>query len=113
MVPRSQVAGCGSYLPARIVTNDDLSHRLDTSDEWIVERTGIRQRHIAAEGELTSHLATRAALAALADAGIAAPDIDLVIVATSTPDETFQATATRVQSALGITKSAAFDVQAL
>jgi len=113
MVPRSQVAGCGSYLPARIVTNEELSQRLDTNDEWIVERTGIRQRHIAAEGELTSHLATRAAAAALADAGVDAGDVDLIIVATSTPDETFPATATRVQAALGITKGAAFDLQAV
>jgi len=113
MVPRSLVAGCGSYLPARIVTNEELSRRLDTTDAWIVARTGIRQRHIAAEGEFTSHLATRAGAAALADASVDAGDVDLVIVATSTPDETFPATATRVQSALGITKGAAFDVQAV
>jgi 3-oxoacyl-[acyl-carrier-protein] synthase-3 len=113
MTVRSQVAGCGSYLPARIVTNVELSKRLDTSDEWIAERTGIRQRHIAAEGELTSHLATKAAAAALENAGIGADAVDLIVVATSTPDETFPATATRVQSALGIEKGAAFDVQAV
>ena len=113
MVPRAVVAGCGSYLPARIVTNAELSETLDTSDAWIVERTGIKQRHIAAEGELTSHLAARAAAAALKDAGLSAAEVDLIIVATSTPDETFPATATRVQEALGITTGAAFDVQAV
>jgi len=113
MVPRSQVAGCGSYLPARIVTNDELSQRLDTSNDWIVERTGIRQRHIAADGELTSHLATHAARSALANARLDAAEIDLIVVATSTPDETFPATATRVQAALGITRGAAFDIQAV
>lgn len=113
MVLRSLVAGCGAYLPARIVTNEELSKTLDTSDAWIVERTGIRQRHIAAEGELTSHLAARAATAALQDAGMPAADIDLIIVATSTPDETFPATATRVQAMLEITAAAAFDVQAV
>jgi 3-oxoacyl-[acyl-carrier-protein] synthase-3 len=113
MVPRSQVAGCGLYLPARIVTNEELSRRLDTTDMWIAERTGIRQRHIAAEGELTSDLAARAAAGALADAGIPPDGVDLVIVATSTPDETFPATATKVQAALGITQGAAFDLQAV
>lgn len=113
MVQRALVAGCGAYLPARIVTNAELSQSLDTSDAWIIERTGIRERHIAAEGELTSHLASRAAGAALQDAGMQASDIDLIIVATSTPDETFPATATRVQAALGITSGAAFDVQAV
>jgi 3-oxoacyl-[acyl-carrier-protein] synthase III len=113
MVPRALVAGCGSYLPARIVTNAELSKTLDTSDEWIVGRTGIKQRHIAAEGELTSHLAVRAAAAALDDAGMAPGDIDLIILATSTPDETFPATATRVQAMLGITRGAGFDIQAV
>ena len=113
MVQRALVAGCGAYLPARIVTNAELSQSLDTSDAWIIERTGIRERHIAAEGELTSHLASRAAGAALQDAGMQASDIDLIIVATSTPDETFPATATRVQAMLDITGGAAFDVQAV
>jgi len=113
MVVRSQVAGCGSYLPARIVSNEELSIRLDTTDAWIVERTGIKQRHIAAEGQFTSDLATRAAKAALADSGVSPAEIDLIIVATSTPDQTFPATATRVQAALGITQGAAFDVQAV
>jgi 3-oxoacyl-[acyl-carrier-protein] synthase-3 len=113
MVVRSQVAGCGAYLPRRIVTNDELAQRLDTSDEWIEQRTGIRQRHIAAEGELTSDLATAAAKAALAKAGMAADEVDLIVLATSTPDETFPATATRVQALLGMTAGAAFDVQAV
>ena len=113
MVPRALVAGCGSYLPARIVTNAELSKTLDTSDEWIATRTGIKRRHIAADGELTSHLAARAATAALEDAGMTAGDIDLIIVATSTPDETFPATATRVQAMLGMTRGAAFDIQAV
>jgi 3-oxoacyl-[acyl-carrier-protein] synthase-3 len=113
MTVRSKVVGCGAYLPSRILTNDELAKRLDTSDDWIRQRTGIRQRHIAAEGELTSHLATRAAQAALDDAGFAAGDLDLVVVATSTPDLTFPATATRVQADLGMTRGAAFDLQAV
>ena len=113
MVVRSQVVGCGSYLPARIVTNEELSRNLDTTDAWIVERTGIKQRHIAADGQLTSDLATRAAKAALANGGISPAEVDLIIVATSTPDQTFPATATRVQAALGVTQGAAFDVQAV
>src|SRR6202045_5263511 len=110
---RSQVVGCGGYLPERIVTNDELAARLDTSDEWIVQRTGIRQRHIAAEGEFTSHLALNAAQAALAHAGIDAQTIDLIVLATSTPDNTFPATAVAVQAALGIHHGAAFDLQAV
>jgi 3-oxoacyl-[acyl-carrier-protein] synthase-3 len=107
------VLGCGSYLPARILTNAELAAKVDTSDEWIVQRTGIRQRHIAAEGEFTSHLAINAARAALADAGVDAQSIDLIVLATSTPDNTFPATAVAVQSALGINHGAAFDLQAV
>jgi 3-oxoacyl-[acyl-carrier-protein] synthase-3 len=110
---RSVVLGCGSYLPQRILTNAELAAKVDTSDEWIVQRTGIRQRHIAAEGEFTSHLAIKAAQAALADAGVEAQSIDLIVLATSTPDNTFPATAVAVQSALGINHGAAFDLQAV
>ncbi|MBI1180545.1 MAG: beta-ketoacyl-ACP synthase III [Alphaproteobacteria bacterium] len=110
---RTIVAGVGSYLPARIVTNADMAKIVDTSDDWIVERTGIRQRHIAAEGECTSDLAIAAGERALANAGMAADDIDMVIVATATPDETFPATAVTVQSRLGITHGGAFDLQAV
>ena len=107
------VEGLGTYLPERIMTNAEMADIVDTSDEWIVERTGIRQRHIAAEGENTSDLAIAAARAALDNAGIAASEVDLIILATSTPDNTFPATATAVQAALGITNGAAFDVQAV
>jgi 3-oxoacyl-[acyl-carrier-protein] synthase III len=110
---RSVVLGCGSYLPQQILTNAELAARVDTSDEWIVQRTGIRQRHIAAEGEFTSHLAINAARAALTDAGIDAQAVDLIILATSTPDNTFPATAVAVQNALGINHGAAFDLQAV
>jgi 3-oxoacyl-[acyl-carrier-protein] synthase-3 len=110
---RSVVLGCGSYLPERILTNAELAAKVDTSDEWIVQRTGIRQRHIAAEGEFTSHLAVKAAQAALADAGVDAQSIDLIVLATSTPDNTFPATAVAVQNALGINHGAAFDLQAV
>lgn len=113
VVRRSQIAGCGSYLPTRCLTNAELADHLDTSDEWIVARTGIRQRHIAADGEFTSHLATKAAQAALTNSGLAAEDIDLIVLATATPDQTFPATAARVQSNLGIHQGAAFDVQAV
>jgi 3-oxoacyl-[acyl-carrier-protein] synthase-3 len=112
-VIRSVVQGCGAYLPERLVTNDDLAKKMDTSDEWIQQRTGIRQRHIAADGEFTSHLATKASQRALDQAGVKAADLDLIVLATATPDETFPATATRVQAALGMTKGAAFDVQAV
>jgi 3-oxoacyl-[acyl-carrier-protein] synthase-3 len=112
-VIRSVVQGCGSYLPERVLTNDDLAKKLDTSDEWIAQRTGIRQRHIAAEGEFTSHLAIKASQRALAKAGLKAADLDMVMVATATPDETFPATATRVQAELGMSRGAAFDVQAV
>jgi 3-oxoacyl-[acyl-carrier-protein] synthase-3 len=110
---RSVVLGCGSYLPERILTNAELAAKVDTSDEWIVQRTGIRQRHIAAEGEFTSHLAIKAAEAALAGAGVDAQSIDLIVLATSTPDNTFPATAVSVQNALGIHHGAAFDLQAV
>ena len=110
---RSVVRGCGSYLPARLVTNADLAKQMDTSDEWIQQRTGIRQRHIAADGELTSHLALKASQRALEHAGLKASDLDLIVLATATPDETFPATATRVQAELGMTRGAAFDVQAV
>jgi 3-oxoacyl-[acyl-carrier-protein] synthase-3 len=110
---RSIVAGVGSYLPERILTNAELAKMVDTSDEWIVQRTGIRERHIAAEGETTSMLGEKAARDALAHAGLAPEDIDLIIVATSTPDYTFPSTATQIQAALGITHGAAFDLQAV
>jgi len=107
------VIGCGAYLPRKILTNDELSKRVDTSDEWIVERTGIRRRHIAAEGEKTSDLALNAAREAIADAGISADALDLVVVATTTPDETFPAVATTVQAKIGMQGGFAFDVQAV
>ncbi|MET4199336.1 beta-ketoacyl-ACP synthase III [Bradyrhizobium sp. LA6.12] len=110
---RSVVLGCGSYLPEQVVTNAQLAARIDTSDEWIVQRTGIRERHIAAEGEFTSHLAIKAAQAALSDAGVDAQSIELIVLATSTPDNTFPATAVAVQHALGINHGAAFDLQAV
>ena len=110
---RSVVRGCGSYLPADAVTNEELAKTVDTSDEWIVQRTGIRQRHIAAPGEMTSDLAIAAAKEALADAGVEPGDIDLVVLATSTPDNTFPASAATVQAGLGITTGFAFDLQAV
>ncbi|MBI3446171.1 MAG: ketoacyl-ACP synthase III [Magnetospirillum sp.] len=113
MIVRSQIVGCGSYLPARLVSNAELAAQVDTSDEWIVERSGIRQRHIAAEDETTSDLATNAALRALEAAGIAGSAVDLIILATATPDNTFPATATKVQKRIGMKHGAAFDVQAV
>src|SRR5207344_2083236 len=110
---RSVVLGCGSYLPRKVLTNAELAGRLDTSDEWIVQRTGIRQRHIAAEGEVTSDLAIQAAKAALASAHVDAQSIDLIVLGTSTPDNTFPASAVSVQAGLGITRGAAFDLQAV
>jgi len=112
-VLRSVVLGCGAYLPEGILTNAELAQRIDTSDEWIVQRTGIRRRHIAAEGEFTSHLAIHAARSALADAQVDAQSIDLIVLATSTPDNTFPATAVAVQNGLGIRHGAAFDLQAV
>ncbi len=110
---RSVVLGCGTYLPQRVLGNEELARMVDTSDEWIVQRTGIRQRHIAAEGELTSDLALSAARAALAAAEVEAHSIDLIVLATSTPDNTFPASAVSVQAGLGITHGAAFDLQAV
>ena len=112
-VMRSVVLGCGSYLPARILSNDELARSVETTDEWIVQRTGIRERHIAAAGELTSDLALNAARAALVNAHVEADSIDLIVLATSTPDQTFPATAVSVQAGLGITRGAAFDLQAV
>ena len=113
MTRRSKILGCGSYLPERILTNTELAKTLDTSDEWIVERSGIRQRHIASDGQFTSDLALKAAERALEHAGIKAENVDMVIVATATPDNTFPATATKVQHNLGMTTGAAFDIQAV
>ena len=112
-VTRSIVLGCGSYLPEQVLTNADLAAKVDTSDEWIVQRTGIRQRHIAAKGEFTSDLGTKAALAALANAGVDAQSIDLIILGTSTPDNTFPATAVQIQHNLGMNHGVAFDLQAV
>ena len=112
-VIRSVVRGVGAHLPKRIVTNAELAKSVDTSDEWIVERSGIRARHIADDDELTSTLGVGAARQALVRAGIDPVDIDLVICATATPDRTFPSTAVRIQSALGVTQGAAFDVQAV
>lgn len=113
MMLRSHIVGCGSYLPARVVTNQELAEKVDTSDEWIAERTGIRLRHIAADGETTSDLATKAALNALKMSGLTAADIDLLVLATATPDHTFPATAAKVQANIGMTGGFAFDVQAV
>jgi 3-oxoacyl-[acyl-carrier-protein] synthase-3 len=112
-VIRSEIIGTGICLPDNVVTNDELSKRVDTSDEWIRERTGIRERRIVRDGETTSQLAVGAARAALTDAAIDAGEIDLIVVATTTPDETFPATATTVQARLGMSRGAAFDVQAV
>ncbi len=112
MVIRSVVQGWGSYLPEKVLTNDDLAKMVETSDQWIFERTGIRQRHIAADGELTSDLATRATVEALARAGVDGAEIDIIVLGTSTPDETFPAAATRVQERIGAHAACAFDVQA-
>ncbi len=110
---RSVITGTGSALPAKCVTNAELAERVETSDDWIVDRTGIRQRYIAGEGEYTSTLATEAARAALEAAGIDAAEIGLIVLATATPDHTFPATATQVQAALGCGGGVAFDVQAV
>ena len=113
MTLRSVVLGTGHYLPKKCMTNADLESLVETNDEWIIERTGIRQRHIAGEGETTSMLAIEAAKLALVDAKIDASSIDLIILATATPDHTFPSTATQVQAALGITGGAAFDIHAV
>ena len=112
-VIRSVIRGVGGCLPKRVMTNDELARLVDTSDEWIRERTGIEERHVAVPGELTSDLGISASHQALIRAGIDPVDIDLVICATATPDRTFPATAVRIQAGLGITKGAAFDVQAV
>jgi 3-oxoacyl-[acyl-carrier-protein] synthase-3 len=110
---RTVIKGVGGYLPTRVLTNEDLAKVVDTSDQWITERTGIKERRIAAEGELTSTMGAVAARRALDDAGVAPEDIDLIILATSTPDQTFPATAVSIQADLGITQGAAFDMQAV
>jgi 3-oxoacyl-[acyl-carrier-protein] synthase-3 len=110
---RSVVRGCGSYLPERVLSNKDLERMFETSDEWIVQRTGIKERHIAADDETTSMLAIKACQAALADAGMDASEIDLIVCGTSTPDYTFPSTASLIQTGLGITQGAAFDIQAV
>jgi 3-oxoacyl-[acyl-carrier-protein] synthase-3 len=112
-VRRSIVAGCGSYLPDRVMTNQDLARMVDTSDDWIVQRTGIHSRRIAAQGQTNSDMALRAATAAMDHAGITADAVDMIVVATTTPDNTFPATATKVQAELGMTRGCAFDVQAV
>jgi 3-oxoacyl-[acyl-carrier-protein] synthase-3 len=113
MKKRSEIIGCGSYLPQRIITNSELTKKLDTTDEWIESRTGIQQRYLAADGELTSDLATKAAQRALKHAKMSASDVDMIILATTTPDNTFPATATTVQHSLGMSHGAAFDIQAV
>ncbi len=113
MTVRSRIAGCGGYLPGQVLTNDALAAMVDTSDAWIRERTGIRERHIAAADETTADIAMTAARRAMDDAGVTIGDIDLIILATATPDHTFPATATRVQAGLGMHHGAAFDVQAV
>jgi len=113
MITRSRIIGCGSHLPRHVVSNQDLAQKVDTSDEWITQRTGIRSRHIAGPDENTSDLALAAARKAMDDAGITADQIDLIVLATTTPDHTFPATATRIQAALGMTRGTAFDLQAV
>jgi 3-oxoacyl-[acyl-carrier-protein] synthase-3 len=112
-VLRAVPLGCGHYLPARVVENEEFARTLDTSDEWIRSRTGIERRHFAAEGEATSDLAIASARAALVDAGLDGTDIDAVILATATPDQTFPSTAVKVQSAIGMRNGFAFDIQAV
>lgn len=112
-VIRSLIRGVGAHVPSRIMTNADLSKIVDTTDEWIVERTGIKQRHIAADGETTADLGAAAARKALVRSGVDPVEIDLIICATATPDRTFPSTAVRIQNMLGITRGAAFDIQAV
>ncbi len=112
-MPYSKIIGTGSYLPERVVTNQELQSRIETSDEWIVSRTGIEARHVAADGEMTSDLAYQAARNAMESAGVGPDDIDLIVVATTTPDMIFPSTACLLQARLGIKKGAAFDVQAV
>ena len=113
MAFRSRIIGTGSHLPDQVLTNAQLAEKVDTTDEWIVERTGIKQRHICKEGESTAALAFQAAENALDAAGLTGQDVDLVVVATTTPDNTFPSTATKVQAMLGMDHGAAFDVQAV
>jgi 3-oxoacyl-[acyl-carrier-protein] synthase-3 len=113
MPVRSVVKGVGAYLPERVLSNDDIAKIVDTNDAWIRQRTGIARRHIAADDQLTSDLALEASRAALTNAGLSVDDVDLIVLATTTPDNTFPATATRLQAKLGVTKGAAFDVQAV
>ena len=113
MSVKSVIAGVGSALPKRRVDNAELAERVETSDEWIIERTGIRTRYIAAEGETTASLATDAARTALSAAGVDASDVELIVLATATPDQTFPSSATKVQAALGINDCIAFDVHAV
>lgn len=113
MIKRSRIIGTGSYLPKRILTNDELAISVETSNDWIVERTGIRQRHIAADGETTADIAYQSAISALESADMSISDIDLIILATTTPDNTFPSTATKVQAMLGMKHGAAFDIQAV
>jgi 3-oxoacyl-[acyl-carrier-protein] synthase-3 len=110
---RARIVGTGAYLPARVVSNDELARTVDTSDEWIVQRTGIKQRHIAADDEMTSDLACAAARDALQNAGLGADRVDMIVVATTTPDHTFPACASAVQAKLGADRAVAFDVQAV
>jgi len=112
-VIRAVALGCGHYLPERVVENSEFEATLDTTDEWIRTRTGIERRHFAAEGELTSDIAVKAARNALANAGIEAQDLDAIILATATPDQTFPSTATKLQHALGMKRGFAFDIQAV
>ncbi|MEJ0025794.1 MAG: beta-ketoacyl-ACP synthase III [Rhizomicrobium sp.] len=110
---RSKIVGCGAYLPPTVLTNDEIARRIDTSDDWIRERTGIRQRHVVVDGEKTSDLALQASRNALAMAGMDANELDMIVCATTTPDETFPATATTLQARLNMNHGAAFDVQAV
>jgi len=109
----SKIIGCGGYLPEKVLTNDDLAKFIDTSDEWIRTRTGIRQRHIAAEGEFTSHMAHKAALAAIKDANINSKDIDLIVVCSNTPDNSFPGVANKLQGYLDLGQVPSFDIQAI